>query len=409
MVFYFALLILSTGFITAETGKERITNYYTYGKSFIFAENGVTFSVYPDGEFDFYINDRVNVGAQLSYRQSSLTFNSGYNYNPYVQYDDYGAVVQVQNVGIYYDYYGRVSQIGNVNIWYRNNRVRRIGGLNIYYNSRGYFNYYTGYVNLYNRYYAYSPYHGYFVRPAVGYCQVYTTPYRRYYYPVRYTYYRPYNYNYRRAYATVGKPYNYYDRGYHRSNVYRNDQRVAVRKNYKRNEYGHNKRSDGYASNRTQARRRAESRSNTDRATNSSRNRINRSGTVRNSDQGRKTVNRTMANRSSNRINRKHESVKTNTRSIKDRKEVPHKRSQAITRSTKTSRKSSTTRSTGRSYNSKPKSSATVTSRPVNRTARKGDVAKSSSSKRSNSKGVERSSRSNKKGSSERSNSRRVR
>ena len=40
-----------------------ITSTYRYGNSFIFVENGVTFSVYPDGEFDFYIDNQVNVGV----------------------------------------------------------------------------------------------------------------------------------------------------------------------------------------------------------------------------------------------------------------------------------------------------------------------------------------------------------
>lgn len=200
-----------------------------YGNSFIFVEDGVTFSVYPDGEFDFYMDNRVNVGVGAQIGNVGITFNSGYNYNPYVQYDDYGAVVQVENTPIFYDYYGRVSQIGNVNIWYNNGRVRRIGGLHVYYNG-GVFSHYTGYINIYNRHYVYRPFHRYFLRPSVGFCNVYARPYRRYYNPVRYTYYAPYRYNQRRAYARIGKVYRN-DNRHRRDKIYRNDNRVSVRDN----------------------------------------------------------------------------------------------------------------------------------------------------------------------------------
>jgi len=206
---------------------QAVATGYRYGNSFIFVENGVTFSVYPDGEFDFYMDNRVNVGIGAQIGNVGITFNSGYDYNPFVQYDDYGAVIQVENIPIYYDYYGRVSQIGDVDIHYNNGRVRRIGGLHIYYNGAA-LSHYTGYINIHNRHYVYRPFHGYFTRPAIGFCNVYTKPYRRYYAPVRYTYYVPYRNNQRRAYATIGKQYRDYNQG-RRAEIYRNDKRVAVR------------------------------------------------------------------------------------------------------------------------------------------------------------------------------------
>ena len=47
----------------AKESTSVVTTTYRYGNSFIFVENGVTFSVYPDGEFDFYMDNRVNVGV----------------------------------------------------------------------------------------------------------------------------------------------------------------------------------------------------------------------------------------------------------------------------------------------------------------------------------------------------------
>ena len=230
LVLIIAAVVFGIPSIQAETTNSMVdaTNY-NYGNSFIFVEDGVTFSVYPDGEFDFYIDNRVNVGVGAQIGNVGITFNSGYNYNPFVQYDDYGAVIQVENTPIFYDYYGRVSQIGNVDIWYNNGRVRRIGGLHVYYNG-GVFSHYTGYINIYNRGYVYRPFHRYFARPSIGFCNVYARPYRRYYRPVRYTYYAPYRHNTRRAYARLGKVYRK-NNTYRRENIYRNDRRVAVRDN----------------------------------------------------------------------------------------------------------------------------------------------------------------------------------
>lgn len=234
-----AALVLGTSGVLASGTEDKVVTgaTFSYGNPFIFVENGITFSVYPDGEFDFYIDNRVGVGANVNIGHTNITFNSGYNYDPYVQYDDYGAVIQIENVPVYYDYYGRVNQIGDVNIWYRNGRVNRIGGLYVYYNNRGLFSHYTGYVNVYNRHYVYRPFHGYFIRPAVGFCLVYNRPYRRYYAPVRYTYYRPYAYNTRRAYARIGHPYTY-NKAPKRASIYRNDKRVAVREHGRRNDQG---------------------------------------------------------------------------------------------------------------------------------------------------------------------------
>ena len=232
LVLIIAALFAGAGssFAAGSVDKVAASNALRYGNSFIFIENGITFSVYPDGEFDFYLDNRSGVSAHVGVGPVGVTFNSGYDYNPYVQYDDYGAVIQVEDVPVYYDYYGRVNRIGNINIWYRNGMAYRIGGMHIYYGPGGYYDYHTGYINVYNRVYVYRPWHRYFVRPAVGFCMVYNRPYRRYYSPVRYTYYRPYVHNRRHAYARVGKSYRYQER-VDRNRVYRNDSRVSVRSN----------------------------------------------------------------------------------------------------------------------------------------------------------------------------------
>src|SRR5690554_856647 len=161
------------------------------GNAFIFVEGDVEFSVFPDGQFDFvYIGPQKGSRVTVNAPNMNISFNSGYNYDAYVQYDDYGAVVQVENIPIYYDAYGRIVQAGNVDISYNDRRLVRVGGLHVVYNNYGYFSHYTGFINMYNPYYVYRPWHVYYARPLYTHCVVYDMPYRRYYTPVRYGYHQ---------------------------------------------------------------------------------------------------------------------------------------------------------------------------------------------------------------------------
>lgn len=174
--------------LTLKSFSENSYNNY-YDQPFSFTENNVSFAVYRNGEFDFYIDRIAGVNVNLSTPHVSLSFNSGYNYNPYVQYDRYGAVIQVENIPIYYDYYGRVSRIGSVKIKYFNGFVSRIGGLHIYYDGYGAFTHYSGYINRYNRHYVHI-HQPYFLYPLYEYSLVSFRPYRKHYHPKRYVYYR---------------------------------------------------------------------------------------------------------------------------------------------------------------------------------------------------------------------------
>ncbi|MEX0363381.1 MAG: hypothetical protein AB3N10_20580, partial [Allomuricauda sp.] len=320
-----------------------VTNAYRYGNSFIFVENGVTFSVYPDGEFDFYIDNQVNVGIGARIGNVGVTFNSGYNYNPFVQYDDYGAVIQVENIPIYYDYYGRVSQIGGVDVWYRNGRVRRVGGLNIFYNG-GVFSHYTGFINVYNRHYVYRPFHRYFIRPSVGFCNVYTRPYRRYYRPIRYTYYRPYRHNYRRSYAHRGKVFRhdrYNDRNYKRGNIYRNDKRVTRRNHVRRDgaDYGRSNRYTGRNDYRNNDYRKNNtvSRSNRSVKRGTGVDRSVKQGNYRNSNSVRR-------NNEGRTVTQRQVTKRPNSRTVTKREVTSTPKSRTVTRSTSTTYRKPQTR-----------------------------------------------------------------
>ena len=172
------------------------SNFYNTEHSFVFNEQGIEFAIFKDGQFDF---------NALRYRQASarftntnglkISFNTGYDYAAYVQYDSYGAVIQIENTPIYYDYYGRIRQAGRVHINYDyRGRVAWIGNMQINYD-RYNISRCNGYVNSQHRYYTPSVWHSYYSIPNVQYCVIYKTPYRRHYTPTRHQYKRPYRNN----------------------------------------------------------------------------------------------------------------------------------------------------------------------------------------------------------------------
>ncbi len=365
-VLLFTALIFGTSGIMASTADDKVAERNAYrnnNRSFIFVENGITFSVYPDGEFDFYVDNRIGN------RRRNVTFNSGFDYSPYAQYDDYGAVIQVENVPIFYDYYGRVSQVGDININYRNRRVYSVGNMFVYYNNNGFYDYHTGYINSFNRFYVYRPFHRFFARPALGFCFVNTRPYRRFYSPIRYTFYNPYRYNNRRTFAKIGREHRYNRVRRERSTIYRNDKRVAVRDNARR-------------SNRNVARANTSSRSNRT-ATRSTDNRANRTATRTNRSVTR-SDGRTTTVRSSNYK----KGNATNSRTVVKR--TP--RSTTVKRSTSTVRQPVSRNSNNRTVRSTTNRSQRSVAKPTQRTSR--STASRSTSSRSVRKAPARSSRS---------------
>ena len=231
ILFLATVLLSATGMrAAAETAAAPFWNYYN-GQAYIFVEGGVEFSVFPDGQFDFVFvgpnRGRVNVGYNSP--GVNISFNGGYNYDRYVQYDDYGAVIQIENIPIYYDHYGRIIQAGNVLIHYSNRRIVRIGGYRIIYDRWGYFDYGIGSISVFFPRYVYRPWHVFYTRPWYPNCVVYDYPYRQYYRPFRYDYaYHRTNYNRgRRSYAN-GR------REFHRpgSRIHYKDGRVARNRNF---------------------------------------------------------------------------------------------------------------------------------------------------------------------------------
>ena len=197
---------------------------YNYGEAFIFVEGGVEFAVYPNGEFDFHYNPRfLNTSIMhIPHPNRNISYNAGYNYDAYVQYDDYGAVIQVEHVPVYYDHFGRILQAGDVIIRYNNKGlVTRVGNMQIRYNRFNQPVRYIGVINHYNTRYVHRPWHQYYMRPHTTSRVVYYEPYRAYYEPMRMNYVQ---------YTTYYETNNYY---YNKNNFYRPGQ-PAVAYNYGR-------------------------------------------------------------------------------------------------------------------------------------------------------------------------------
>ena len=213
LIYLFTGLLLGLVTVNASTTETTKLNYINtsynsgYGNSFIFNEQGIEFSVFRDGQFDFYMQNRgPQVSVSIGNHSSGISFNSGYNYNPYLQYDEFGAIIQIENVPVFYDYYGRVSQVGNVFINYNNRGyINNVGALYVHYNRYNRFSHCTGFINVYNRGYIFRPWHTYYRIPAFNHCVVYNRPYRQFYTPIRYIYNRPFINNYRRTTAIASR------------------------------------------------------------------------------------------------------------------------------------------------------------------------------------------------------------
>jgi len=181
LFFLIAATVISIGAFAAPT------NYHRYEKPFIFVENGVEFAVFNDGQFDFNIIQSNRASVHINTRNINFSFNTGHNYNAFVQYDNYGAVIQVENTPIFYDNYGRVRRIGATRMYYNNfGFASRIGNLHIRYNNYGVYYGQTGFINSYNC--TYSPRHRFYRLPPQNRCVINARPYRRNYTAHRYSY-----------------------------------------------------------------------------------------------------------------------------------------------------------------------------------------------------------------------------
>lgn len=151
--------------------------------AFIFQSGIVEFAIYPDGNFDFDIPSILP-----RYSDQPTSYNGGYNYERFIQYDNYGAVIQIENTPVYYDNYGRISRAGTIPVYYNmNGLVEYIGGMYVSYDHSGYPIYIEGDINQWNKG-GYQNCRNTFVFPTRQTIALRDTPYRRGYIPSRYSY-----------------------------------------------------------------------------------------------------------------------------------------------------------------------------------------------------------------------------
>ncbi|MCF6349614.1 MAG: hypothetical protein L3J23_01105 [Flavobacteriaceae bacterium] len=90
LIFLLATILFTVGQI--EATETKTTNYlytsYVKGESFNFIQGNVHFQVYQNGEFDFFIEPDNFIAGDFHLNGVSITYNSGYNYDAYIQYDD---------------------------------------------------------------------------------------------------------------------------------------------------------------------------------------------------------------------------------------------------------------------------------------------------------------------------------
>ncbi|MBD0822798.1 hypothetical protein [Aestuariibaculum marinum] len=167
LVLLFAGMLFSTNSVMAlDLNKTTINtpNHYRYVQPVTFVENGIEFSIFPDGNFDYeflynttYYNSnsrRSSINASYSNPRVSVNYTSTSPNRNFISRDRNGTIRDIGNIPINYDRTGNVTQIGSVFIGYgrgKNATLNRVGGLTVNYNSWGQIVSTKGYVNSNNR------------------------------------------------------------------------------------------------------------------------------------------------------------------------------------------------------------------------------------------------------------------
>jgi hypothetical protein len=358
---------------SADTGKDRSTTTFNYynGESFIFTEGNVEFSVFPDGQFDFrYIGPQHGTQVSIGGPNVNISFNAGYDYAPYIQRDDYGAVIQIEDIPVYYDYYGRIIRAGNIVLDYNRYGLAQVGNLYINYNNYGRYVGTRGFINVYNRNYVYRPWHQYYVRPIFSNCIVFARPYRAYYNPVRFTYAVHYNY-YRTGWYNTHYNTNYYRPG-QKVRSYNRGQRLQRQRDLAP---VRNRSNQSYARTNTRvSRSNREGLSNQNSRSRTDRTIISRTGNTRSNNAGRATTTRGNSNATRTRSNTSSRAVTPSTRT--------NSRVKTTTRTTTPRATRTTSRSSNNSARVKSNTSRSSNAVKSNRTSRSSTTARSSSNSR---------------------------
>lgn len=120
-----------------------------------FRERGISFYVFPNGDFDFNTGNGSYIARRDGVPATNVADRGVRGIK--IEHDSYGRVRRVGNTFINYDYYGRVKRIGSVYMTYNSFALTRIGGMRLFYNYHGQIVGVTGFVNGMNYGYQYNP------------------------------------------------------------------------------------------------------------------------------------------------------------------------------------------------------------------------------------------------------------
>ena len=119
-----------------------LERYNTHEQTLSFYERGITFFVFPNGEFDFNTHPRLRSNSRRTLNTSfgaPSTNTSRYyaDYGVRIEHDNFGRVRRIGHVFINYDRYGRIKRAGSVYMRYNRQFLSRIGGMSVRYNRYG--------------------------------------------------------------------------------------------------------------------------------------------------------------------------------------------------------------------------------------------------------------------------------
>ena len=104
------------------------SKHYRFAEPIVFMERGIEFYVFPDGSFDFDVQQnfyygpsnsrRVDINTRYTTRGQRVQYTSDrFNKNMIVK-DRFGKITRIGNAPIYYDRKGDVTRIGSIDIDY---------------------------------------------------------------------------------------------------------------------------------------------------------------------------------------------------------------------------------------------------------------------------------------------------
>ena len=106
-----------------------------------FVENGIKFSIFLNGDFDFVANSRAYNSTVISYRKGIKYVDVRTRSYKGILRNRFGQIIRIDGIPISYDRFGNVTRIGSVDIDYRGTRMTQVGNLHILYNPHGYVKY----------------------------------------------------------------------------------------------------------------------------------------------------------------------------------------------------------------------------------------------------------------------------